>query len=144
MYRTGELEKDEWQKGGEDFEDFFESEEKFGPRYSFRLENHEVSRLPAKYEEMYFYHRLDFIIETTLFLTNRQMDAPSVNVYEYFETIPLRVRIEYFRDRYESEPMKEMKKFEGVLYKEHPKKPVSDDAPKAQVYQMPLQGASEA
>lgn len=151
MYRTGELEKDEWYKGGEDFEDFLniEYQKKYSWFFSFKLMEYELPRLPEKYEKKYFYHRLNNIAFIANFLAEEHQLPVTNNLrYEYFEIIPLEIRKEYFTDKYKTDPLGEMKKFEKLLYKtredyERDKKdspgiPKKRTGPKARVYRFPF------
>ncbi|NLJ77702.1 MAG: hypothetical protein GX325_10705 [Peptococcaceae bacterium] len=150
MYRTGELEKDEWYKGSEEFEDFLniEYKKRYAAAFSFKLAEHELPRLPKKYVKKYFYHRLNNIAYITHLLAEKQIPVVGFLWYEYYKIIPLEVREEYFMSEYKIDPQGEMEKFEELLCKTEedyekekesasgiPKKRIG---PKARVYRFPF------
>ena len=77
MYRTGELEKDKWSKGGKDFEDFLniEYKKRYAVAFSFRLAEYELPRMPEKYAKKHFYHRLSGIPQKRI--------GPKARVYRF-------------------------------------------------------------
>ena len=120
MFRTGEFFKDEWQKGGEDFDDFLRVSNKrnYGAWHSFKLARKELNRIPVKYEKMYFHYRLDEIFEAVHYFDKKLRDPiPQEFVYEYFHHITMRMRKSFFVKKYGNDAMDKMAEFEWILYK---------------------------
>lgn len=127
LYRTGELKKDEWKKGGEDFEDFFQVS-------FFEIELREIARIPKKkYVRAYCYYRLNILIPMTINFANRDILLPLARIKKEYDFFPTWVRKGFYRDhgkkyKYTREEIEEMMSRKRLI-----------TPARVKVYQMPFQ-----